>query len=85
MPAKTHRLEIRGISEPAKVSKVDFYFQMTGDNESRWLGYTESGQENNLTVVWNDLPQAGVYKIYPVITNKQNQTIKGPEITVTLE
>ncbi len=73
------------IDEPAKINKVDFYYQQPQESESHWLGYTEAGQENNLTVVWRDLPAAGIYKIYPVMTNKQNQTINGPEITVTLE
>ncbi|MDP2586260.1 MAG: transglycosylase domain-containing protein [Candidatus Komeilibacteria bacterium] len=73
------------INEPAKITKVDFYYQKSDDNESHWLGYTESGQDNNLTVVWRDLPPAGTYRLFPVITDLQSQAIKGPEITITLE
>jgi len=68
-----------------QIKKVDFYYHLTDGFDSHWLGYTESFNHNNITIVWQEYPTSNIYKVYPVITTSQNQVIKGPETTISIE
>lgn len=73
------------IDDLNKVKKVDYYYRLDQNTSANWLGYVEYPSENNINYAWPDYPESGVYKVYPVITNYQNQVIKGPEITISIE
>lgn len=73
------------INDLNKVEKVDFYFKEQQSQNSNWLGTIESPAENNLRFNWSQPPAAGVYKLYPLITISNNQTLAGPEITISVE
>ncbi|MBU1130913.1 PBP1A family penicillin-binding protein [Patescibacteria group bacterium] len=73
------------IDDLTKVKKIDYYFRLDQDANPHWLGYVEYFPDNNIDFTWQDYPASGVYKVYPIITNSQNQIIKGPEITINVE
>ena len=73
------------VNDLSKVKKVDFYFKEQQNQNSSWLGTIESPAENNLRFNWQEPPEAGVYKLYPLITAANNQTLAGPEITISVE
>jgi hypothetical protein len=64
---------------------VDFYYQKKQETESHWLGFTENIVSNNLNLLWQDYPNSGIYKIYALFTTKDNEIIKGPEMTISIE
>lgn len=76
---------IINIDDLSKIKKVDFYLRPEQNNNSTWLGYIEDFEDNSIGLTWRDYPATGVYKVYPLITDVQNQSIKGPEITISIE
>ncbi len=76
---------ILNLSDPTKVKKVDFFFKNPTDKNSTWLGVIENPKNKNLQLAWASPPPLGTYKLYPLISDVDNEIIKGPEITVSIE
>jgi len=73
------------IDKIEQISKVDFYGQSTTNNNSLWLGYVEGPTNNTPQIQWSSAPKKDTYKIYPVVTLKNGQSIKGPELNISVE
>ncbi|MFH1457283.1 MAG: transglycosylase domain-containing protein [Patescibacteria group bacterium] len=70
---------IINISHPEYYEKVDFYLINSSEN-STWIGYKKINSEQ-MSFTWTDIPKnKGNYKIYTLITNRNNKTIKSDEI-----
>lgn len=73
------------IDKNDQVSKVDFYAQPTHSNNPFWINYTENLNTNTPQVQWSPAPKKDTYKIYPVLTLKNGEKIKGPELNISVE
>ena len=68
-----------------RVNKIDFYYQLVDSNSSGFLGFTDQVYQNNNQITWVSPPAIGVYHVYPVITDNNNQIFTGPRITISIE
>lgn len=68
-----------------QVAKIDFYSQPTNSNNPVWINYVDQPTSNTPEITWSTAPAKGSYKIYPVITFKNGQSSKGPEINISVE
>ncbi|MBT4335524.1 hypothetical protein HN800_00940 [bacterium] len=73
------------IEEVERVNKIDFYYQLVDSNSSGFLGFTDQVYQNNNQITWVSPPAIGVYHVYPVITDNNNQIFTGPRITISIE
>lgn len=68
-----------------QIAKIDFYGQPENNNSPTWINYIDEIKSNTPEVTWSNPPTKGNYKIYPVISLKNGQTSKGPEINISVE
>ncbi len=73
------------IDQVEKVNKIDFYYQLVDSNSSSFLGFIDQVYTNNNKITWASPPALGVYHVYPVITDNNNQLFTGPRITISIE
>ena len=73
------------IDEVEKVKKVDFYYKTDSQENGHWINYVNNPLDNNLKTLWSEAPSSGVYKLYLIITDQNNQIIQGPTITINLQ
>ncbi|MCR4280651.1 MAG: transglycosylase domain-containing protein [Candidatus Komeilibacteria bacterium] len=72
------------VDRPEVVEKVDFYYREIDSNRSQWIGY-EDKPRSLISVTWLVMPPPGVYKVYPLFTDKSRESFQGPAVTVSIE
>lgn len=71
------------IDKPDKVNKIDFYYLGPDDN-SQWFNYSNP-QTENISLLWGEGLDPGVYKLYMVVKDINNKIITTPAILVNIE
>jgi 1A family penicillin-binding protein len=68
-----------------QVNKIDFFGQNNNGSPAFWINYVDQLKTNTPEIVWSPNATTGNFKVYPIITLKTGQSIKGPEINISLE
>lgn len=71
------------LDKPNKVKKIDFYY-LDPDNKSQWFGYIENPTINNLSIQWGQDLITGVYKLYLVVKDSEDNLMTTPPIIVNI-
>lgn len=67
------------------LKQVDFYYKESESNQSSWLGAVKTINNKLISITWPTRPVVGIYKAYPVFTDKNNQVVQGSDITINIE
>ena len=68
-----------------QVTKIDFYGEPSDGGNSFWINYIEQINSNTPQTSWGSAPKKGNYKVHPVVNLKTGQSIRGPEINISVE
>lgn len=79
-----YKLEI-GVEDLSLIKQVDFYYRLSESNQSKWFGVVKTTNSQPFFLVWQSNPGTGIYKVYPVFTDRQNQVVQGRAITISIE
>ena len=65
-------------------NKIDFYVKNTDTQSSKWLGYKKVNQ-TDLVFTWDDIPEAGEYVFYGIVTDKYGRSVKSKEVKIEVK
>ncbi|MFW0838154.1 MAG: penicillin-binding protein [Candidatus Komeilibacteria bacterium] len=74
-----------GLENPDIIRQIDFYYRLADNSQSHWLGFVKQPLTNPITLTWDNKPNNGVYKVYPVFTDVQGNVVQGKNITASIE
>ena len=74
-----------GVDNPELLDQVDFYYREENSGQTHWINFTKSVSNSLISINWNEKPNKGVYKVYPVFTDKNRESIAGREIVISIE
>jgi len=71
-------------SDPTGISSINFYYSPTSGNPVL-IGSVSSPSKTNISIKWASPPEAGDYKLYMVLINKNKKTTQSDFINVTIQ
>ncbi|RJQ34443.1 PBP1A family penicillin-binding protein [Candidatus Parcubacteria bacterium] len=72
-----------GVDRPENIKKIDFYY-IDPDNKDSWFSYVESPGAT-INVSWGNSLSPGVYKLYAVVKDRNDNLLTMPAIIVNIE
>ncbi len=72
------------VDNPENIKKIDFYYLSSDNDNSHWFTYVEPPGEN-LNIPWGTDVSPGIYKLYMVVKDENNNLLNTPAIIVNVE
>ena len=72
------------INHPEKIKKIDFYY-IDPEGSNHWFTYQNNFKDDDIYLNWGTGFTAGVYKLYMIIKDLDDNLITTPAIIVNLE
>jgi len=72
-----------GVDHPENIKKIDFYY-ISPDNHDSWFSYVETPGAT-VSVSWGSGFSPGVYKLYTIVKDRNNNLLTTPPIVINIE